>query len=101
MSGRLLSHTGPLSVTFMTKHLFPSTEQYWEPRWLITLAFLETLLGVVWFRWPRMEEACVDKVIRCSHELSRWFEEGFWDLKLSPGLMLLTFMNTHLFQFCY
>ena len=27
MSGRLLSHTGPLSVTFMTKHLFPDTEQ--------------------------------------------------------------------------
>ena len=24
-----------------------------------------------------------------------------WDLKLSPGLMLLMFMTTHFFQFCF
>ena len=50
-------------------------------------------LGVhVWcgFRLPRLEEAYVDTIIRYSQEVSRWFEE---DQKLSPGLMLLTFVN--------
>ena len=43
-----------------------------------------------------MEEAYVDTITRYSQEASLWFGE---DQKLSPGLMLLTFITTHVFQF--
>ena len=69
---------------------------------------------LAWFRLPRMGEGYVGTIIRYSQEVFRWFEEDLfpvsfadteqyllfrtWDQKLSPGLMLLTFMATHLFH---